>query len=96
MTAFVIDLSLVLLIEWQRHAVESVVDNAVHEPDSFVLFHAAISLLVIVFYILQIINGTKIMKGKRELIPLHQKFAIIFIILRLTNYITSFQMADKL
>lgn len=94
--AFVIDVSLVLAIEINRHAIKTVVDKTLSTPDPFVMFHAAVSLFVIVLYILQIYTGTKIYKGKRELIPLHQKLALIFIVLRLTNYITSFQMAERL
>lgn len=94
LTAFVIDLSLVLIIEIQRKAVESVVDNVVHAPNSLVIFHAIVSLLVIVLYIGQIITGTKIARGKRYHLALHQQMAVLFIVLRLTNYITSFQMAD--
>lgn len=94
LTAFVLDVLLVLVIEIKRKAIETVVDNAIHEPSAFVIFHATISLLVLVLYTAQTISGTKIAKGKVHLIPLHKKMSVVFIILRLINYVTSFQMAD--
>lgn len=91
--AFVIDFSLVIAIELQRKAVENVVSEAIDkEPDSFVLFHAGISLLVLVFYVVMIVTGMKLRKDRTYLV-LHKYSAIIFIILRLTNYATSFFMA---
>lgn len=96
-TAFLADTSLVLVIELQRKAVESVIENATHEPSLFVLFHAVISLIIIILYVSLTIVGMRIIrKSKRDLLPLHKKLAVVFIVLRLINYITSFGMADNL
>jgi len=94
--AFAIDLTLVLVIELQRHAVEKVVSQV----NYFTWFHAAVSLTVLVLYGLQIYSGQKITKIDKSLnlvdynktVSFHTKVAGAFILLRLTNYVTSFFM----
>lgn len=91
--AFLIDLGLVLVIEFNRKAVETVASSVVNQPDYFLIFHALVSLLVLVLYIMMIFSGLKILKGNDEQIARHRSFAYLFIVLRLTNYITSFFLA---
>jgi xanthine/uracil permease len=92
-SAFVIDVALVLIIELQRHAVEKVIGEATSSsPSSFVIFHACVSLLVILFYIALGITGSKTIKDRTKL-RVHKKLAYVFICLRLINYVTSFWMA---
>jgi len=91
-SAFVIDVALVLIIELQRHAVEKVIGEVTAaSPSAFVIFHASISLLVILFYIALGITGSKTLKDRSKL-AVHKKLAYIFIGLRLINYVTSFWM----
>ncbi len=91
-SAFVIDVALVLIIELQRHAVEKVVGEVTAtSPSAFVIFHATVSLLVILFYIALGITGSKLLKDKTKR-SIHKKLAYAFIALRLINYITSFGM----
>lgn len=96
LTAFVADLSLVLIIEFQRKAVERVVDNVTSVPNAFLLFHVGVSLVVILLYIALIITGNKALKltnrANSSTMQIHKILALIFIVFRLTNYITSFQM----
>ncbi len=93
LSAFVIDVALVLIIELQRHAVEKVIGEVVApSPSAFVIFHACVSLLVILCYIALGITGAKTIIDRSKL-PTHKAIAMVFIILRLTNYITSFWMA---
>ncbi len=93
LSAFVIDVALVLIIELQRHAVEKVLGEVVAQsPSAFVIFHACVSLLVILFYIALGITGAKTIIDRKNL-PTHKVLAVVFIILRLTNYVTSFWMA---
>ncbi len=92
-SAFVIDVALVLIIELQRHAVEKVIGEvSAPSPSTFVIFHACVSLLVILCYIALGITGAKAIKDRSKLSK-HKAIAVIFIILRLTNYVTSFWMA---
>ncbi len=98
-TAFVIDLTLVLVIEIQRAAVEKVVGHVAAGTDYFLIFHAAVSLLVLVSYVSLIYTGSKVYKGikagtgkPREIYAWHKKLAAAFIVLRLINYLTSFAL----
>ncbi|MEE9394268.1 MAG: hypothetical protein V3W41_17350 [Planctomycetota bacterium] len=50
--------------------------------------HAALATLSIVGYIIQIVTGIKIMKGRGDLLALHKKAAVFFILTRLAAYIT--------
>ena len=97
LTAFAIDLSLVLVIEFQRMAVEKVVAHVASGTNYFLIFHAGISLLVLVCYVLLTWTGSKAYKGMkagsgkpREIYAWHKKLALAFIVLRLINYVTSF------
>ncbi len=87
LTAFALDLGLVLAIELQRQAVEKLID---HSVSAFVYFHAGISLLVLVFYVILLVLGLGILKGQPKARHWHRLSGIGFIVLRLTNYITSF------
>lgn len=80
-------------------AVEKVVGHVAAGTDYFLIFHAGVSLLVLVFYGLLIWTGSKVYKsikagtGKpRDIYAWHKKFAAAFIVLRLINYLTSFGM----
>lgn len=93
--AFIIDLSLVLIIELQRQAIENVIVN----NNLFVWFHVSVSSLVLVTYIVLAITGSKISKIPKspelyqsKLIKIHKLSSILFVILRLTNYVTSLSM----
>lgn len=93
--AFIIDLSLVLIIEIQRHAIENVIVNR----NAFVWFHVIISTLVLVFYIVLAVTGSKMSKlaagpdfYNSKLVKIHKYASILFILCRLTNYVTSMFM----
>lgn len=94
-TAFIIDLSLVLVIEFQRQAIENVIVNR----NGFVWFHVIISTLVLVLYIVLAVTGSKMKKIPSgpdlygsSVIKIHKYASILFILCRLTNYITSMFM----
>lgn len=96
-TAFACDVLLVLFIEFQRKAIESVVSEVSASPDWFVLFHALISLLVVVLYIALARTGFLVYKRhKPQLLKTHRNLAGLFVLLRLVNYVTSFSMASHL
>lgn len=95
MTAFIIDLSMVLIIEFQRHAIENVIINR----NGFVWFHVTISTLVLVLYIVLGRTGSEMSKlaqgpilYESKLIKIHKYASILFVICRLTNYVTSMFM----
>lgn len=92
--AFVADIGLVLYIEWSRHAVETFT-TSVQDPvnNQLLLFHIVVSLLTILLYIALIVSGIKLFKGGRAALNLHRGLAAVFLICRLTNYVTSFWVA---
>lgn len=85
-TAFVIDLSLVVYIEATRHAVETVA-TGVHP---LLWVHAAISVAVLVCYALMLGLGRRLIAGAFELRLTHRNLGIAFCVLRGLNYVTSF------
>lgn len=94
-TAFLIDLSLVLIIEFQRQAIENVITNS----NAFVWFHVIVSVLVLVLYIVLALTGSKMNKipsntafYQSKLTKIHKYSSFLFIACRLTNYVTSFFM----
>ena len=91
--AFVLDVALVLYIELSRHAVETAV-HTVQAPagHGLLLFHVAISLAVLVAYVVLIWTGFRIVGGRRDVMKLHRNIAGLFVILRLANYVTSFMV----
>ena len=91
-TAFIMDVSLVLMIEIQRHAVEKVITEHL-KP--LLLFHVIVSLLVVVGYIWQIVYGRKILSAVPNARIIHMYSGIIFMVLRLTNYVTSFMLPQQ-
>jgi hypothetical protein len=87
LSAFTIDVLLVLAIEINRHAVEKVLSPSV---DWFTVFHAAISLLVLLLYTAMTVLGVRIFRGNHTLRPIHGRLALVFVGFRLANYVTSF------
>ena len=84
MSAFVIDVAMVLYIELTRHAV----NTALHPPHPFVMIHVAISVTVMILYLVQIGLGIRLMKG-RGTSRVHGRIGWLFVGLRLANFITS-------
>lgn len=92
LSAFVIDVSLVLIIEINRHAVERAVGLTL---PAFTWCHIAISTSVVVLYLILITTGIKLAKGNESVRPFHKKLALVFIVLRLANFITSLLLPFK-
>lgn len=84
--AFVIDVGLVLYIEFTRHAVETVVS----EVSPFIWFHATVSTAVILLYLVMFALGRKLVVGQQQLRLTHRNVAIMFCACRGVNYVTSY------
>jgi hypothetical protein len=84
--AFVCDLLLVVYIEVSRHAVETVVGRGT----SLIWFHATVSTLVLVAYVVQIVLGRRMLAGIHASRRVHALLGIAFVTLRSLNYVTSF------
>ena len=93
LAAFVLDVVLVLYIELTRGAINTFAES-VQAPigRELLLFHITVSLITIVLYGVLTALGFKIMKGERALLKLHRNLAGVFLICRLTNYVTSFMI----
>ena len=86
LTAFALDLAVVVWIETTRHAVEKVAGGV----PPVVAIHAAISTAVLLCYVAMIALGGKIFAGRPELRVFHRNLGITFAALRGLNYLTSF------
>ena len=105
LTAFVVDLTNLLIIELGSGAVEQAVD-AFAEGTYFVPFHVSVSALALVGYVVAVISGTKLYRASglvlrlpvadpervRALRKVHKVNAAIFIVMRLVSFVTSFWM----
>jgi hypothetical protein len=83
--AFVIDIALVLYIEFARQAVEGL-----PEAGPLLLFHVAVSLFVIVGYLTMFVLGSRLLRGRADTRLAHRNVGIAFVTLRSLNYVTSF------
>lgn len=92
-TAFVMDIGLLLWVEFNRHAINKATHELAHPAHWLLLFHVAVSLVVLVCYILLIISGIKLLRGNPATRNFHRSLAYVFILCRLANYITSFWVA---
>jgi hypothetical protein len=88
-TCFAADVLLVLLIELERHAIE----QAVRTTSGLLRFHIAVSVAVLVLWVLQIQTGRRMLKGAPRL-PRHGIQAALFLLCRLTNVVTAFMVGD--
>lgn len=93
LSAFVMDVLLVLFIELNLQAVETVVDSSMQPQNKeLLLFHAAVSLTVILLYVALTFIGIKLLKRQKQYLPLHKKLGSAFLVMRLINYVTSFMV----
>jgi uncharacterized membrane protein YozB (DUF420 family) len=93
LTAFALDVALVLYIELSRHAVETAVEAArTPHANDLLLFHVAVSLAVVLLYVVLAITGYSVLKGRRQKLKLHRNLGGAFVLLRLVNYVTSFMV----
>lgn len=88
LSAFVVDLMLVLYIEATRGAVEKVAGSV----NSLLWFHAGISLAVLLCYLAMIGLGRKLLAGQTLPRMAHRNLGIAFCLLRTSNYVTSYMV----
>ncbi len=89
---FVADVSLVLWIELNRHAVATVAKSI--KP--IVLVHASFSVAAIICYAVLLGLGFGLVRGNGRLRLSHKRVGMTFVTFRMLNYATAFFMvADK-
>ncbi len=87
-TAFVLDVGLVLYIELSRGAV----DRVAHSISPLLWFHVAISTAALLLYVVQGYLGYRLYRGLAVSTMSHRWVGITFLVLRLGNYVTSFMV----
>lgn len=88
---FIIDVANVVFIEVRRGAVEQAVTVFTGGGRWVLGFHIAVSVLSIFGYVIALVTGLLLLKrGKARRV--HRANAAAFLILRVLNYVTSFQV----
>lgn len=83
--AMTIDLAIVVYLEVRRGVVESIPGRPM---TPLLLFHLCLSTLVLVLYGVQLVTGIRNARGRRS--RLHPKTAVLFVVARFGNLVTSF------
>lgn len=84
-SCFLADLLMVLLVEFDRRAIE----QAVGPTSGLMKFHIAVSVAAIALWVPQIVSGRGILRGKPYL-GRHRLQAWAFLLCRATNVVTAF------
>ncbi len=84
-TAFAIDLSVVLYLELTRQAIEGL-----PHASPLLLFHVAVSVCVIACYLINFALGSRLLRGRTGIRGAHRNVGITFMTLRSLNFVTSF------
>ncbi len=85
-SAFVIDMIIVLIIEFSRGAIKT----AQAKMGPLMIVHITISVIVVLLYFGQIVSGIKKAKGKT--CNWHGRMGLTLLIFRLGNLVTSFMI----
>ncbi len=84
--AFITDLLLAAYIELTTQAVEQVA----REMSPLMLFHVIVSVGFIVLYFVMFALGRRLDAGREEARSAHRNIGMLFLLLRLANYVTSY------
>ncbi len=91
---FVADLLLLLAVEFlpANSAVKQALEAAKGggEDSTLLLVHVAFSVLSLALWIVQIVVGRQVLRGRMELLPRHKKGSRYFLVCRLGNVVTAF------
>jgi len=93
--AFLTDLGLLVWIELHHHALRQAAEaTGLIEADvanrGMLLFHIWVSTLMLVLYAVLIVLGIRLLRGNESVRRYHRGCAVAFLMLRFTNYVTSF------
>ena len=87
-TAIIWDLILILQIELTRSAVAKAMK--IIENPTMLKIHLIFAIGSVLLYIVMAVTGTKVYKGRNDLIPWHKKFGVTTLIFRTMTLATSF------
>jgi uncharacterized membrane protein YozB (DUF420 family) len=92
---FILDISLLIAVEIQPSG--SAVQKALSAAGGgaggdrvLLLIHVAFSAATLLLWAVQIVLGTKVLRGRMEVLPAHARGARIFLLARLGNLVTAF------
>ena len=86
-TAFVVDVANVLVIELNRSAIKQALEGG----ELLLNFHVSVSVICVVCYVVALITGPILLKRGRCRTA-HKWNAVVFIVTRLLNFVTSWWM----
>ena len=89
LTCFVLDLGLLVGVEIMNQAVERVMQEAGGMP-AILIVHIGFSVLMLAWWIVQIVLGRRLLRGREDLRGAHHRNAGIFLLLRAGNLVTAF------
>jgi formate-dependent nitrite reductase membrane component NrfD len=90
-SAFILDVANVVIIELNRKAIERTLETAAAPGEWILKFHIAVSVIALVCYVIALITGPLVLKRGRCR-GLHFKNAVVFLVCRVLNFITSFMV----
>jgi|GEM_PF-4097577 uncharacterized membrane protein YozB (DUF420 family) len=92
---FVLDMLLLLAVEFLRSkpsAVGTAVDALRSGNNTVLVIHIVFSVAVLALWIVQLVLGTKVLRGDRARLPAHAKMAKLFLLVRVGNVVTAFMV----
>ncbi|MEM0950516.1 MAG: DUF420 domain-containing protein [Cyanobacteria bacterium P01_H01_bin.74] len=91
-TAFVLDIAILLMVELNKSAILTTSKNLFNPQagTALLLFHVLVSVLMLVFYVMQLRTGYLAFQGVHQTVTFHRNVGMAFFTCRLLNYITSF------
>jgi hypothetical protein len=86
-TAFTIDLALLLYIEFTRQAIEGL-----PHASPLLWFHVSVSVAALICYLIMFVLGSRLLRGRAGVRIAHRNTGITFMTLRSLNFVTSFMV----
>ena len=92
----ILDFLLLAAVELTQDAIAQAVGTAeggrTTQATVILTIHITASVLMMVWWFVQLYTGRKILKGERELLPRHARHARMFLVFRFVNLVTAFMV----
>jgi len=91
---FALDICLLLVVEFAQGAVEKALDLEPRGDVNMTIFwtHIPLAVASLVWWFVQIVTGSKVLRGRRDLLPRHLKNGLLFLAFRLGNLVTAWML----
>ncbi len=93
-TCFVLDICLLLVVEFGQEAVEKAL-GLVSRGDlnlTVLKIHVPLAVAGLVWWFVQLATGSKILRGRQDLLRRHLRHGLIFLVFRLGNMVTAWML----